>query len=77
MARDTDYAALNREYTAQKRALTRAVNTKDPELVKNACRAAVAAWNDHFDGWPDDWSAWQRALDDVLPWQDQISLDAL
>jgi hypothetical protein len=27
--------------------------------------------------WPDDWSRWQRALDDVLPLDQMVSLDDL
>lgn len=77
MTRQFDYAALNRELSAQKAALTRAINTGDPEKVKEACRKAVAAWNDHFDGWPDDWARWQRALDDVLPWNQSVNLEDL
>jgi len=53
-------------YAQQKAALTRAVKTKDPEKVKAACKAAIAAWNKQG-YWPDDWSRWQRAINDVYP----------
>ena len=64
-------------YAAQKSALTRAVNTGDPERVEDACRKVVAEWNTPGNYWPDDWARWQRALDDVLPWNQHISLDDL
>lgn len=51
-------------YAAQKSALTRAVNSGDPNKVLAACRKAVAEWNENY--WPDDWSRWQRALDDAF-----------
>lgn len=40
-------------------------------LVIDECRRAVSEWNSreapYVYGWPDDWSRWQRALDDVFP----------
>lgn len=51
-------------HTAQKSALTRAVKTGDRVKVFEACRKAVREWN-AAGHWPDDWSRWQRALDDV------------
>jgi len=27
--------------------------------------------------WPDDWSRWQRALDDILPWNRHVALEDL
>jgi len=32
-----------------------------------ACRDAVTSWDAPGAMWPDDWSRWQRALDDVFP----------
>ena len=63
-------------FRQQKSALTRALNTSNPELradrVERAVRGAVHAWNlvdGPFGGWwPDDWARWQRALDDSRPW---------
>jgi len=54
----------NKKYAQQKAALTRAINKSatDPMAVLNACRKAVREWG--ADAWPDDWSRWQRALDD-------------
>jgi hypothetical protein len=27
--------------------------------------------------WPDDWTTWQRALDDALPWNAGVELEDL
>lgn len=74
-----DYAAANKAFKQQKAALTRAINSKDPDKVIIACRNAVQAWGKApFNGaWPDDWSRWQRALDDVLPWHKTVLLEDL
>jgi len=58
----------NAQYKAQKAALTRAVNSGDPEKIERAVQKTVAEWNDGHYAWPDDWSRWQRALDDSRPW---------
>lgn len=52
-------------YAAQKAALTRAINSGNPEKVRAACRKVVKEWNANY--WPDDWARWQRALDDIYP----------
>jgi hypothetical protein len=57
----------NKEYAKQKAALTRAINSKNPEKVKAVCKAVVAVWNQPGNYWPDDWARWQRALDDAFP----------
>ena len=62
-----DYAAAQREYRAQKAALTRAVNSGDRDKVLLAATKAVRQWNQPGRFWPDDWARWQRALDDVFP----------
>jgi hypothetical protein len=62
-----DYQAANREFRQQKAALTRAVNSGDRDKVVRACAKAVREWNQPGRAWPDDWSRWQRALDDVFP----------
>jgi hypothetical protein len=62
-----DYTAANREFRRQKAALTRAINSGDRDKVLVACTAAVHEWNQPGRAWPDDWSRWQRALDDVFP----------
>jgi hypothetical protein len=68
---------LNMRFRQQKAALTRAVNSKDPEKVKAACKKAVDEWNADFPGWPDDWARWQRALDDALGWEYNMALEDL
>jgi hypothetical protein len=68
-----DYARMQREHPKQKAALTRAMNAwrksgkEDNSAVVKACRAAVQAWNE-IGCWPDDWSHWQRALNDTEHW---------
>ena len=51
------------DYRQQKAARKRAENTGD--IFKIA--RAVAEWNSPEGYWPDDWSDWQRALDDAMP----------
>lgn len=71
--RRIDYDRMNREYPRQKAALTRAIKTRDPEKVAQACKAAVLAWGE-IGAWPDGWHRWQIALDDVLPWNARVDL---
>jgi hypothetical protein len=54
-----------RTHAQQKAGLTRAMKTGNPEAVLAECRRTVAEWRESQ--WPDDWSRWQRALDDVYP----------
>jgi hypothetical protein len=74
-----DYTAANKKFKLQKAALTRAVNSKDPDKVVMACHKAVCEWHQPpFNGsWPDDWSRWQRALDDVLGLYHTVQLENL
>lgn len=64
-----DYAGVRKRFPKQKAALTRAVNSGDRDKVVLACAKAVREWSEApFNGaWPDDWSRWQRALDDAFP----------
>lgn len=71
--RRIDYDRMNREHPKQKAALTRAIKTGDAEKVAAACKKAVTAWNE-IGAWPDDWSRWQRALDDALGWNNHIDI---
>lgn len=71
-----DYDALNKMVKRQRAALTRA-KKKGPDAVVLACKEAVTEWNQPGAMWPDDWSSWQRALDDVLPMGRQVSLEDL
>ena len=61
-----DYARLNAVVRRQRTALTRAINSGDSAKVVLACRKAVQEWDESGMMWPDDWSRWQRALDDSL-----------
>lgn len=63
----TNYVS-NAMYSRQKSALTRAVNSGDAVKIETAVRKTVTEWNDGHYAWPDDWSRWQRALDDSRPW---------
>lgn len=72
-----DYRAAQREFTQQKAALTRAINSKDADKVVLACTAAVKAWNKPGRSWPDEWSRWQRALDDALGFRSSVRLEDL
>lgn len=65
-----------RTFAQQKAGLTRAINTKLPEKVIAECRKTVAEWEEEGH-WPDDWSRWQRALDDTLGWQRSMDLEDL
>ncbi|AWY05325.1 hypothetical protein SEA_MEMENTOMORI_71 [Microbacterium phage MementoMori] len=71
--RRIDYERMNREWPGQKRRLAAAVETGDPVKVAEVCIDAVKVW-DEIGAWPDDWSAFQRALDDVLPWNQGVDL---
>lgn len=62
-----DYDAANKAFRRQKSALTRAVNSGDPEKIIRACHKAVNEWESGSYPWPDDWARWQRALDDCFP----------
>lgn len=76
MAQTIDYARMQRVWPRQKAALTRAKNSGDAAKVIEVCRKAVREW-DEIGAWPDDWSLFQRTLDDVLPWHEQIMLEQL
>jgi hypothetical protein len=58
-----DYARAKQNNPKLKAALTRAIK-KDYPAVLAACKAAVVEW-EAWGAWPDDWSRWQRALDDA------------
>lgn len=69
-----DWKAGQRAYVRQKAALTRAVNSGDPEKVKAVVISAVREWRQPGMFWPDDWSRWQNALDDTLGLYDSVML---
>jgi len=54
-------------YSAQKAALTRAINSGSHERVVTAACRALDEWDAIGGYWPDDWARWQRALDDTAP----------
>ena len=73
-----DYARMKTLYPKQKAALTRALKTRDYATVRAACVKAVKEWDSEFGMWPDDWSRWQRALDDTAGWNGTyVSLEDL
>jgi hypothetical protein len=74
-----DYARVNQVFARQKAALTRAEHSKSKAQVVAAVRKAVREWGQPpFNGmWPDDWSRWQRALDDILPWNQHVDIQDL
>lgn len=72
-----DYDAANKEFRQQKSALTRAINSGDREKVLLACAKAVREWNQPARAWPDNWSRWQRALDDAFEWGQAPRLEDL
>ena len=68
-----DYARMARVWPKQKAALTRARKTGDVEKVAKVCKDAVLEW-DIIGAWPDDWSRFERALNDMLPWHQHVEL---
>jgi hypothetical protein len=71
----TEYIAQE-DYLRQKRALKEAQAKPEPErraAVEATVLATLAEWRGKV--WPDDWSLWQRALDDVRHWRDQVPLE--
>jgi hypothetical protein len=64
-----DYKSVSKVFPKQKAALTRAINSGDRDKIVVACAKAVREWSQPpFNGaWPDDWSRWQRALEDAFP----------
>jgi hypothetical protein len=72
-----DYPAAQKEHKRHMRALTVAINSKDPDKVVLACASAVADWDKSGRAWPDNWSRWQCALDDSRPWNQSVQLDDL
>jgi hypothetical protein len=58
-----DYERMKRVYPKQKAALTQAQKRSYSDVLA-ACRKAVQEWEE-IGAWPDNWSRWQRALDDA------------
>lgn len=61
-----------RSYGQQKAALTRALKTGDPQKVIREVQRVKVEWFAKYGprNYPDDWSRWQRALDDVGVYSD-------
>jgi len=55
---------MQRTHRAHKARLTRAINSGDPAKVLDACKLAVAEWNE-IGAWPDNWHRWNMALYDA------------
>lgn len=62
-SRGINYDRAKQKGPALKAALTRAKKQGYPAVL-GACKAAVAEW-EVWNAWPDNWSNWQRALDDA------------
>jgi hypothetical protein len=61
-----DRVACQRRFSKFKAQLTRAVNSGDPDKIIAACNAFDDYYSDpQHEPYPDDWSRWQRARDDV------------
>jgi hypothetical protein len=60
-----DYAAANKMFRRQKAALTRAVNSGDPDAIIMTCWKAVREWRSTKTPWPDQWATWNVALSDA------------
>jgi hypothetical protein len=74
--RSIDYDRMQQVWPKQKRALATAVRTGDANRIAAVCVDVVHVW-DEIGAWPDDWALFQRALDDALPWNQQVSLQDL
>ena len=66
-----EYELTQREYVNLKRRLTRVLNEKDSKKIVAECRRAFHIFESK--GFPDDWSKWQRAIDDAIFLQSTFS----
>jgi len=64
-----DYARMQTSGPKLKASLTRAKKRGLVE-VRDACQKAVKEW-DAIGCWPDNWSLWQRTLDDAAAKENQ------
>lgn len=60
-----DYAKAAKQWPTQKSNLTRAIRSGDTTKIIATTEKTLAQW-DEVGSWPDDWSRWQRALDDAF-----------
>lgn len=68
-----DYDRMRKVFPKQKAALTRARNSGDVEKVAKVCKDAIQVW-DEVGAWPDDWSLFERTLNDMLPWHQHVDM---
>ena len=66
-----EYKLTQREYVNLKRRLTIVLNEKNSEKIVAECRRAFHIFDSK--GFPDDWSRWQRAMDDAIFLQSTFS----
>lgn len=71
-----DYERMNRVLPEQAMERDKAASERDVVKLANLCIEHARVW-DEIGAWPDDWSGWQRALDDLLHWRDRVDLDDL
>jgi hypothetical protein len=58
------YELTQKEYRSLKTKLAKALNEKSSEKIIVECRRAFSVFEQK--GFPDDWSRWQRAMDDAV-----------
>lgn len=68
-----DYPRMQAEWPKQKAALATAVRSNDARNVAAVCVRAVKVW-DEIGSWPDDWMLFERTLNDMLHWNQHVSL---
>lgn len=71
-----DYERMQKVYPKQLRSLKLALETGSHDEVRTLCKEAVAEWNE-IGCWPDEWSRWQRALNDTEHWSNNTRLEDL
>lgn len=67
--------AMSRTYRAQKAALTRAVNSGNPDKIRAECVRAKNEWDKDGIPWPDDWHRWNIAYEDTFAWNEAKSFE--
>lgn len=58
------YTLTNKEYSQLKSKLTRAINSKDPNVIIKTVDEAEAIFNEK--GYPDFWNRWEIARQDAI-----------
>lgn len=63
-----------RTFPQQKAALTRALRTENPDVIRREVERTYGEWESdewrhtYRHSWPDDWNRWRVALNDALGW---------